>query len=707
MPLKKLTLKAGVNRENTRYTNENGWYVCDKVRFRQGTPEKIGGWARISADAFLGICRSLFNWATLNTSKYLAVGTNLKYYIEFSSQFYDITPLRTFSSTAALTDPFATTLGSAVVTVTDVAHGLISGDLAYVSGSAAVGGVPAEELNTRHVVTVTGVDTYTITVTTQATSTVAAGGGSVAIDYVLYAASLTNPFDTTNASTSVLVNDADHGALPGDYITITSTASVGGLTISGEYTVTTVPNANQYTITAASAASSTVTGGGGDVTIQYQIGVGLETQKAAVGWGAGAWGSGTWGNSESTATDLRLWSQSNFGEDLIFGPRQGGMYYWNASDGLSTRAISLTNIPGASEVPIFQNHVLVSDVSRFVFAFGANDIGSAVQDPMLVRWSDQEDAGNWSPSATNQAGSLRLSTGSEILTALQARQEILVWTDSSLYSMQYVGAPIVWGAQMMGDNISLAGPHATAYASGISYWMGTDKFYMYDGTVKTLKCDLRRHVFNNINFTQNMQIFAGTNEGFNEVWWFYCSADSLVVDKYVVFNYAEQVWYYGDMGRTAWADSGIREYPQAATYNNKLVYHEYGVDDNETATTLPIEAYIESAEFDIDDGDHFGYVWRILPDVTFDGSSAEFPSATMTLTPMKNSGSGYTNPASVGGSESAAIVRTATVPIEQFTGQVFVRVRGRQMILRMESSDIGVTWQLGSPRIDIRQDGRR
>jgi len=450
-----------------------------------------------------------------------------------------------------------------------------------------------------------------------------------------------------------------------------------------------------------------VTGGGGNVTIQYQIGVGLETQKAAVGWGAGAWGSGTWGNSESTATDLRLWSQSNFGEDLIFGPRQGGMYYWNASDGLSTRAISLTNIPGASEVPIFQNHVLVSDVSRFVFAFGANDIGSVVQDPMLVRWSDQEDAGNWSPSATNQAGSLRLSTGSEILTALQARQEILVWTDSSLYSMQYVGAPIVWGAQMMGDNISLAGPHATAYASGISYWMGTDKFYMYDGTAKTLKCDLRRHVFNNINFTQNMQIFAGTNEGFNEVWWFYCSADSLVVDKYVVFNYAEQVWYYGDMGRTAWADSGIREYPQAATYNNKLVYHEYGVDDNETATTLPIEAYIESAEFDIDDGDHFGYVWRILPDVTFDGSSAEFPSATMTLTPMKNSGSGYTNPASVGGSESAAIVRTATVPIEQFTGQVFVRVRGRQMILRMESSDIGVTWQLGSPRIDIRQDGRR
>jgi hypothetical protein len=349
----------------------------------------------------------------------------------------------------------------------------------------------------------------------------------------------------------------------------------------------------------------------------------------------------------------------------------------------------------------------VSDISRFVFALGCNDYGSTVLDPMLVRWSDQEDATNWTPAATNQAGSLRLSKGSEIITGIQARQEVLVWTDSSLYSFQYAGAPSVWGAQLVGDNISIASQNAVAYAGGVAYWMGKDKFYKYDGRTQTLRCDLRQYVFSDIDQGQYEQVFAGTNEGFNEIWWWYCSSGSTTIDKYVVYNYLEDVWYYGTMARTAWLDSGLRDYPIAAGYANNIMDHEFGVDNNETGTTLPIAAFITSAEFDLDDGHQFMFVWRMLPDITFRGSSANSPSATMYLLPLKNSGSGYTDPPSVGGSNNATITRTAVIPIEQFTGQVFTRVRARQMAMKVESTGVGVTWQLGAPRIDTRPDGRR
>jgi len=325
---------------------------------------------------------------------------------------------------------------------------------------------------------------------------------------------------------------------------------------------------------------------------------------------------------------------------------------------------------------------------------------------MLIRWSDQENAANWTPAATNQAGSLRLSHGSEIVAAVQARQEIVVFTDSALYSLQY-GGEFFWTPQLLGDIISIASPHAAVNASGVIYWMGVDKFYAYDGRVQTLPSDLRRHVFSDFNQVQAAQVFAGTNEGFNEVWWFYCSAGSDVVDRYVVYNYVEKIWYYGNMGRTAWLDSGLQAYPIAATYSYNLVEHENGVDDNETGTPAAINAYIESAEFDIEDGQNFGFVWRMLPDVTFQGSTVANPSATMTLIPMKGSGSGFNTPQSLGGSSSATVTRTATVPIEQFTNIVYIRVRGRQMILKMESNALGVAWQLGSPRIDVRMDGRK
>jgi len=630
MPLKKLTLKPGVNQENTRYTNENGWYVSDKMRFRQGTPEKIGGWVRISASTFQGVCRSLWNWVTLGFLNLVGVGTNLKFYIENGGAYFDITPLR--ASSTINNNPFALT-ASTTVTVTDTAHGCTTGDFVTFSGATAIGGVgtnvTAAVLNSNFQVTVLSSNTYSIVI-------------------------------------SVLPN---------------ATAIAGS------------------------------PGGGASVVAAYEIPVGPAISGAQVGWGGGTWGEGTWGNGGTSLSTIRLWSQNNFGEDLVFGYRGGPIYYWDATAGVTSRGVAVTSLPGASDVPIIQNFVFVSDTSRFVFAFGCNDIGSIVQNPMLVRWSDQESVVDWTPTATNQANSLQLSHGSEIITCVQTRQEIVVFTDSSVYSFQYQGPPAVWSTQLLGDNISIISPNAAIIASGIVYWMGVDKFYSYDGRTQTLRCDLRQYIFQDINLSQTAQIFAGTNEGFNEVWWFYCSADSNQVDKYVTFNYTENngagVWAYGTLGRTAWLDSGLRDFPLAATYNYNLVNHEQGVDSDETGTPVAINAIISSAEFDIDDGDHFGFVWRMLPDITFRGSSAASPQVTMTLIPMQNSGSGYNNPISLGGNPDATVVRTSTSVIEQFTGQVYVRVRGRQMILQVESNQLGCAWQLGSPRIDIKQDGRR
>jgi hypothetical protein len=615
MPLKKLQLKSGVNREGTRYSTEGGWFSCDKIRFRQGTPEKIGGWQRISSETYNGVCRALWQWATLGGVPYLGVGTNTKYYIAYGGAYYDITPV---VSTVTLTNPFTTVNGSATVTVTDVAH----------------------------------------------------------------------------------------GATTGTFVTFSGATAVGGLTLNGEYQIT-VTTADEYTITAASNASSSATGGG-TVTAAYQVSAGTEIAVALSGWGAGPWGLGAWGIGSSGTASIRIWNHQNFGQDLIYGPKGGAMYYWDATTGLTSRGVALNSLPGATDVPTVQTLFMVSDASRFTIAFGCNDYGSSDIDPMLIRWSDQESAVNWTPAATNQAGSLRLSHGSKIDATLQTRQEILVWTDTSVYGLQYLGPPVVWGSQLLADNVSIVSDRAVALAAGVAYWMGEDKFYTYDGRVNTLSCDLRQYIFSDINLDQYSQVCAGTNEQFNEVWWFYCSASSTQIDRYAVYNYLEKVWYYGNLGRTAWTDIGVTSnFPIAATYVNNLVQHETGNDDNATASTLPIEAYITSSEFDIDDGDRFGFVWRVLPDVTFRGSSTASPSATMTLLPLQNSGSGYNSPASLGGSDNGVVTRTATVPIEAFTGQVNIRVRGRQMSIKMASDGLGVQWQMGAPRLDIRPDGRK
>jgi hypothetical protein len=626
MPLKKLLLKPGVNRENTRYTTEGGWYDCDKIRFRQGTPEKIGGWIQYNASQFLGVCRSLIKWVTLSNQTLLGVGTNIKYYLELGTIFYDITPIRRTSSVGAVT--FAATNGSTTITVTDVGNGAGVGDFVTFSGAVSLGGVITDEV------------------------------------------------------------------------------------LNKEYEVVSLIDDDNYTITSAVAANVSDIGNGGNYVVgAYQLTIGVAVEQALTGWGAGPFGFGTWGNGTAASLEaLRLWNNQNFGEDLIYGPRGGGIYRWDATNGVGSRGVALAG----ADVPTLQNNIIVSDVSRFVLCFGVNPLGEEdAIDPMLIRWSDQEDPNNWAPAITNQAGSIRLSIGSSIITARQTRQEILVWTDAALYSLQYLGPPFVWGAQTVGENISIISPNATATANNITYWMGTDKFYKYDGRVQTLRCDLRQFIFQNSDPTltldraQNQQVFASTVEAFNEVWWFYCSSGETAPNRYVVYNYVEDAWYYGTMGRTAWLDSGLNAVPIAATNNSILTSQETGVDDGETGTLAPIEAYITSSEFDIDDGHNFGFVWRLLPDLTFRGSTSETPVANFSLLPMQNSGSGYNSPASVGGSNNANVSRIATVPIEQFTGQINTRVRGRQLAMKIESTALGTTWQLGAPRIDIRPDGRR
>lgn len=685
--LKKILLKPGVNKENTRYTNENGWYISDKVRFRQGTPEKIGGWQRISSNTFLGVCRNLWNWVTLAFENLMGVGTNLKYYIERDGVYNDITPIR--STVTLPTNPF------------------------------------------------TGNGTTTVTVTTTAA----------------------------------------HGAKVGDFVTFSGATGTYNSTFNAEFEIVNIPSTTTFTITTGSAIAAG-SYGGSSVSAAFQLNVGPASVEPFFGWGAGPWGYGSWGNGLSSTTSIRLWSANNWGEDLVFGPRGGGLYYWDATNGVTTRGVAvntlggtvtftiatpcvatfsvllaegtavefsttgalptgltagttyyLRNVDGVTanlsatpagaiinttgtqsgthsvsdlvDVPTAQNVLFVSDTSRFLLLFGTTDYGSAVLDPMLIRWANQESLVDWYPSPLNQAGSVRLSHGSEIVTVLQTRQEIVVWTDSALYSLQYVGPPIVWSSQLLGDNISIAGPNAAATASGRVFWMGVDKFYVYDGRVQTLRCDLRRHVFGDFNQAQAAQVYAGTNEGFNEVWWFYPSAGATQNDLYVVYNYVEDIWYYGSLGRSAWIDSGLRDYPVAATYSYNLVNHEQGIDDNQTGTATAIEAYIESAEFDIEDGEKFGFVWRMVPDLTFQGSTADTPQVTMTMYGMNGSGSGFNTEA------SKAVARTSVVTIEQFTNIIYTRIRGRQMIMKIASDGLGTTWQLGAPRIDIRPDGRR
>jgi hypothetical protein len=747
MPLQKLQFRPGINRENTSYTNEGGYYAANKIRFRSGQPEKVGGWAadtgtnlsalKPTTGTLWGVCRALWNWLNLTGYNLLALGTNFKYYIQNGTNgfYYDVTPLRTTTAAGEVT--FAASNGSTTITVTDAGHGAQTGDFVTFSGAVSLGGnITATILNAEFQITYLSTNQYTITSSVAATASDSGNGGSAVIG--AYQITSGNPVYTQNVGWGAgtwggivfgtATNQLD-GAINNSVTTITvdSTSAftaTGNILIDSENISYTGKTSTQFT-----GCTRGLSGTGSGAAAAHADNAAVVQSTTFTGWGAAA------PAGQGIGQQLRTWSQSNYGEDLIFNPRGGALYYWANSAsattfsrgqylGPSTTIVTKAgNITTDSSCPTVANFVMVSDASRFVLAFGVNDYGSTVQDPLLIRWSDQESFATWIPAITNQAGSYRLSHGSQIITAMQTRQEILVLTDSAIYSMQYLGPPYVWSFQIMGDNISIAGPNAIATANNITYWMGTDKFYMYSGRVQTLPSSLRQYVYNDINLTQSFQFMAGTNEGYSEVWWQYCSSGSNVIDRYVIYNHLENTWYYGDwanytgtayQGRTAWLDSALRAYPMATTYgvaggstNTLLVYHESGVDDGTVNPSVPIVAQVTSSDFDIGDGHNFGFVWRLIPDLTFDGSNVNQPTAMFTVLPRANSGAPY------GPANNPDVVSTQnyqnqrTYAIQQFTQQVYVRIRGRQMAFKISSDELGVQWQLGVPRIDIRPDGRR
>ena len=622
MALTKLKFRPGINRDISSYSNENGWLDGNKIRFRLGYPEKIGGGEKYSGSNFLGTARALHNWVSLDGNIFLGIGTSLKYYIEQGLAFNDITPLRETTSAGDVT--FSATNGSSVITITDTAHGATQNDFVTFSGAASLGGL------------------------------------------------------------------------------ITATV------LNQEYQIVDIPSANTYTISAKDTSGNSVvanssdTGNGGSSTVgAYQINVGLDNMVGGTGWNAGTWGRGTWNSSASVSveTQLRLWSHDNFGEDLLINPRDGGIFLWDKTNGTGTRAVEVGTLSGASDTPNIAQQVLVSDSDRHVIAFGTNTLGTSTQDNLLIRFSDQESAINWTPTTTNTAGSLKIGSGSRFVRALQTKREILVWTDTSLHSMTFIGPPFTFGIQQLASNITIIGPNAAVAVEDTVYWMGRDNFYVYNGSTTQLACNVKEKVFFDFNTNEEDKVFAGVNSNFNEIWWFYPSTSATENDSYVIYNYAENLWYYGTLSRTAWIDRGIKEFP-LATGNNYLFNHEKGYDDDGSA----MASEIESSQMDIGEGEQFIFINRIIPDLTFNGSTASSPGADFTLKTRNFPGANYST------TDSETVTRSATsttVPFEQFTNQAFVRLRGRSFAFKISSSNSGVRWRLGSPRIDFRSDGKR
>ena len=639
MPLSKLQFKPGVNREVTAYTNEGGWFDIDYVRFQKGFPEKIGGWQKRSSNSFLGTCRALHPWVSLNLDQYLGVGTHLKYYIDEGGYYNDVTPIR--ATTAAGDVTFAATNGSSTITVSDTAHGAVVNDFVTFSGAVSLGGnITADVLNQEYYVTeVIDADSYTIVARTAGTS-------------------------------------------------------IADITVNGQLSPTTV-----------SASASDTGNGGSSVVGAYQINTGLDVGISGAGWGAGTWSRGTWSSASSDAivtNTLRLWSHDNFGEDLLMNVRDGGIYYWDQTNGLTTRAVNITSLAGGLSVPTVAKQILVSDRDRHVIAFGCDTEASpGVQDPLAIRFSDQESLTDWQTTATNTAGELRLGSGSEIVTAVETRQQILVFTDTTLYSMQFLGPPFTFGVNSLSENITIAGPNAAIAVDDNVFWMGRTEFYVYSGSVQRLPCMVRDYVFSDLNDAQIDKVNAAINTQHSEIWWFYPSANSEECDKYVVYNYLEQVWYYGTFGRTAWIDRGIFDFPFAANSDGFVYEHEIGFDDGTTDPVSAINAYIQSSPIDIGDGQQFMFVTRMIPDVDFKDSTALLPDVNITLD-IKNAPDGtYTR------SETDAFVKTQAAAVDARTEQLYFRLRGRQMRFKIASDELGVAWRLGSPRLDIRPDGRR
>ncbi len=614
MPLAKFKFAPGINKEGTEYTAEGSWFDSDKIRFRSGYPEKIGGWEKYSSSTYLGTARSLHQWDDLAGTDYLGVGTSSKWYVELGGDFNDVTPLRVTTSAGDVT--FSATDGSSTITATDTSHGALTGDFVTFSGAASLGG---------------------------------------------------------NVTATVL---------------------------NQEYQILLVTSANAYTITAKDTSGDTVTAnasdsgnGGGSIVGAYQINTGLDEYVSGTGFGSGTWSRGTWG-SLSSSTNLRLWSQDNYGEDLVGNPRGGGVYYWDSSGGVSARAINGTALGGASDVPVLVNQIVISEVDRHVIAFGSNAVGAtSVLDELLVRWSDAEDIANWTPSSTNSAGGQRISSGSYIIGALKARDEILIWTDAGVHSMRFIGGPFTFQFRELMEGPSMASPNAAAMAASTVFWMDRGNFYMYDGAVRDLPCSVLNYITEDINLDQQFKIFAASNPDFSEIMWFYPSNSSSEIDRYVIYNYKENLWSVGTLARTAWTPAPTRDKPLAAGSSggsNYIYRHEAGYDADGSGMT----AYIESGDFDLQDGEHFVSLSRIIPDIKFtQASGGETQEVTMTM-----KGKNYP-------SESLSTLSTST--ITDSTTQSEIRGRSRQAAIRIESSNSGMTWRLGDLRLELRPDGRR
>ena len=704
MPFNKLQFRPGVNRETTSFSNEGGWFDMDKVRFRFGYPEKIGGWIKQSARAFLGTCRALHPWVALDGSSFVGVGTHLKYYINEGGGYNDITPIRTTTAAGDVTfSASANTLG-ANVAIGDTSITLTSGTGFPLSGFIKINSEIISFANRSGNVLL---------------------GCVRGVEDTIEAAHSSG--DSVTCST-IIVTDANHGALENDFVTFSGAATLGDeITadiLNQEYQIIYIATDNTYYIQARTVSTlnsiTTTTGidrtlvfattsdlgnGGSSVVGAYQINTGLDTTIVGNGWGAGTWSRGTWGSSTSLTASgqtLRIWSHDNFGEDLIINVRDGDLYYWDRTNGLTTRAVEIASLAGANKVPTISKQVLVSDKDRHVIAFGCDsEINPGVQDPLLIRFSDQENVLDWETSELNSAGDLRLGSGSEIITAVETRQQILVFTDVSLHAMQYLGPPFTFGINLVSENITIAGPLAVMAVEDTVYWMGAEEFYSYSGAVRRIPCSVRDYVFSDINSDQLEKVTAGVNSAFAEVTWYYPSSSSQECDRYVTYNYDQQIWYYGTLARTAWLDRGVNDDPIAASPDHYLYFHEVGFDDGSTSPASAITAYIESSQMDLGEGEQFVFMRRMIPDITFRNSSAQNPSAVMTLKVRNFPGGDYLS------SDNSTVTKTATVPVEQYTEQVFVRLRGRSFAFRVESTDEGVGWRLGSPRVDVRPDGRR
>tara|TARA_R100001591_G_scaffold8537_2_gene15329 strand:- start:3363 stop:5723 length:2361 start_codon:yes stop_codon:yes gene_type:complete len=786
MPLTSLKFKPGINRETTSYTNEGGWFNGDKIRFRFGYPEKIGGWSTYSDNTFLGTCRALFSWVALEGTKFLGVGTNLKYYIADGGQYNDITPIRRTSGT--LSNIFAVTDGSKVIAVTDAGHGAVLNDFVTFSGATGLGGeVTADILNAEHKITkIVNNEVYEITLSGNAAdSTDAAnhtpGGSSIVATYQINTGLDTNFFGTgwgagvwngvdTDELTTTLAEELDASETDVDVTSASGMATTDVISVAGELMIITNISSNTLTVTRGhggttaavhangelvrlvkgnatasddtvtlingsslasdvtatsvtvdSAAAFTATGSANFIKIDDEIMQYTGTTSTSfTGLVRGAFNTTAathadnaavieasfgWGMTFTTTVagaNLTNWTHDNFGEDLLINVNNGGIYYWDRTSGTSSRAVELNTLSGSTLAPTIAKQIMTSDPDRHVIAFGCDpEANIGTQDPLLIRFGSQESLTDWQSLATNTAGELRLSTGSEIVVALQTKQQILVYTDVSLYSMQFLGPPFTFGLTEISRNITIASPNSAVAVNDFVYWMGSKEFYVYSGTVQRLPCTVLDYVFSDFNRDQIGKITAGHNSSYGEVWWFYPSESSSTNDRYVIYNYQEKVWYFGNLPRTAWVDRGINQYPIAASTDNKLYYHEFGQDDGSTNPSSAISSNIESSQMDLGEGDKFLLASKLIPDITFRDSENSAPSASFTVQVRQNPGINYD------ATSASTVTRSATTPVEAFTDEAFIRLRGRSFAIKVSSDDTGVMWRLGTPRIQLRPDGRR